>query len=101
MYVYSNINYKYSYDLMILFVDKWQNALNGENFIFIHSETPSYVVVGTLESLKMLCSAEHILVDGTFKSLSELFTQLYSVLIYASQLIGQLMSLAVSLFVSL
>ena len=53
--------------------------LNGEDFTFIDNKNPHYFSFGTADSLKMLCSSDHMFVDGTFKSSPSLFTQLYSI----------------------
>ena len=50
----------------------------------IDNSSPRFVVFGTLEPLKMLCSAEHRFVDGTFKSSSSPFLQLWSIHIESS-----------------
>ena len=62
----------------------------------IDDSSPLSVVFGTLESLKMLCSAEHIFADGTFESSLPPFLQLYSIHIELS-ILNSTMSVIYSL----
>ncbi|CAF3482734.1 unnamed protein product [Rotaria sp. Silwood2] len=77
------INIKFVYDF---FLGKWRLYLNGENFTLADNKNPRYFVFGTTDSLKMLCSSDHIFADGTFKSSPTPFKQLYSIHIESSVL---------------
>ena len=63
----------------LLFKGKWRLLLNGENFTLIDNKNPRYFIFDTTDSLKMLCSSDHMFADGTFKSSPSSFTQLYSI----------------------
>ena len=56
----------------------WSKTLNGKQFILHDSKHP---IFGTLESLKQLSKSDndHLFFDGTFKSCSSPFYQLYTV----------------------
>ena len=49
----------------LLFKGKWRLLLNGKDFTFIDNENPRYFIFGTTDSLKMLCSSDHMFADGT------------------------------------
>ena len=63
----------------LLFKGKWRLLLNSEDFTLIDNKNPRYFIFGTTDSLKMLCSSDHMFADGTFKSSPSPFTQLYSI----------------------
>ena len=63
----------------LLFNGKWRLLINGEDFTFIDNKNSRYFIFGTTDSLKMLCSSDHMFADGTFKSSPSPFTQLYSI----------------------
>ena len=63
----------------------WSKTLNGEQFILNNSKHP---IFGTLQSLKKLSKSDndHLFFEGTFKSCSNPFYQLYSVYSVNSEL---------------
>ena len=63
----------------LLFKGKWRLLLNGEDFTLIDNKNLRYFIFGTTDSLKMLCSSDHMFANGTFKSSPSSFTQLYSI----------------------
>ena len=60
--------------------------MNHEEFFLIDQVNPRFISVGTLESLRMLCTADHLFLDGTFKSYPAPFCQLYTIHIRSSVL---------------
>ena len=65
---------------------KWRTSLSNEEFVLIDQVNPCFISFGTLESLRMLCTADHLFLDGTFKSCPAPFCQLYTIHIRSSVL---------------
>ena len=58
---------------------KWCTSLSNEEFVLIDQVNPRFISFGTLKSLQMLCTADHLFLDGTFKSCPAPFCQLYTI----------------------
>jgi hypothetical protein len=62
-----------------LFLGKWRMSLNNQDFIIIDHFNPQFITFDTAQSLQDLCEAEHVFMDGTFKSAPSPFSQLYTI----------------------
>ena len=53
----------------LLFKGKWRLLLNGEDFTLIDNKNLRYFIFGTTDSLKMLCSSDHMFGDALLNPL--------------------------------
>ncbi len=59
---------------------EWASTLNGHDFILANDGNEEKLVIfGTVPNLCLLCEAEIIYMDGTFKVAPEMFAQVYSI----------------------
>ncbi|CAF3857569.1 unnamed protein product [Rotaria sordida] len=63
---------------------KWRMSLDNQDFIIIDHHNPRFITFGTAQSLQDLCAADHLFMDGTFKSCPSVFGQLYTIHIDSS-----------------
>ena len=76
----------HSLSLIDFILGKWRTSLSNEEFVLIDQVNARFISFGTLESLRMLCTADHLFLDGTFKSCPTPFCQLYTIHIRSSVL---------------
>jgi hypothetical protein len=76
---YYNKNDLMPFNKSFLFLGKWRMSLNNQDFIIIDHFNPRFITFGTAQSLQDLCEAEHVFMDGTFKSAPSPFSQLYTI----------------------
>jgi hypothetical protein len=63
-------------------------SLANENFVVIDHPDPRYLCFSTLKSLQGLYGADHLFLDGTFRSCPSPFAQLYTIHIHSPILNG-------------
>ena len=54
-------------------------SLDKQDFVIIDHYNPRYIIFGTAKSLQDLCAADHLFMDGMFKSSPSPFGQLYTI----------------------
>ena len=60
--------------------DEWATTLDGRDFVLANDgEDNKILIFGTVQNLRLLCHADTIFMDGTFKVAPALFSQLYSI----------------------
>ena len=71
----------------------WHTSLNNEEFVLVDQVNPRFIDFGISESLRMLCTADHLFPYETFKSYSAPFSQVYCIHIRSSVLRGTITTL--------
>lgn len=75
------------------FLGKLRMSLDNQDFIVIDHHNPRYFTFGTTQLIHDLCAADHLFMDGTFKSCPSPFSQLYTIHIESSVLNGTIPTL--------
>ena len=65
----------------LVLTDEYTKTQNGEDFLLYDSGSVEkrILIFGTHENLNYLCRARHWSLDGTFKTVPRIFSQLYSI----------------------
>lgn len=59
---------------------EWASTQDGREFILANDGNEDKMIIfGTVQNLRLLCEAETIFMDGTFKVTPEMFSQVYSI----------------------
>ena len=77
---------------------EWRTTLDGRDFVLANDgQDDKIIIFGTVQNLRLLCQADTIFMDGTFKTAPEMFAQLYSIHIYY---LGTMLPVAIALLPS-